>query len=261
MNNIEVIFFDIDGTLVPFGQQKMNDITIDALQQLRNKGIKLFIASGRSKPLMTNLRDYPFDGYVSMNGSLVICGNEVLLSSPIHEEDIAKIARISKDNNIACVNFLADGFGMNMENDISRRVNALLSIGDFPIVDLEELSKKEPVYQCTIYVDDDKARDLYYPYFTNISWHRWHDDMMDAIPSNSSKAVGVDLILKHLGVDRSRSLSFGDGGNDVEMLQSTGISVAMGNARDEVKQHATFIADRADDDGVVKMLRQLDLIK
>ncbi|MEG0277428.1 MAG: HAD-IIB family hydrolase, partial [Coprobacillus sp.] len=46
---IKAIFFDIDGTLVSFDTHEIPQSTFDALYQLKEKGIKLFIATGRGK--------------------------------------------------------------------------------------------------------------------------------------------------------------------------------------------------------------------
>ena len=55
-------------------------------------------------------------------------------------------------------------------------------------------------------------------------------------------------------------MAFGDGGNDIAMLQHAGIGVAMGNAEDDVKQYADYITDSVDEDGIFKALKHLNII-
>ena len=65
---VKAIFFDIDGTLVSFKTHEVPRSTIDALDILRKKGIKVFIATGRHYSSINNLGNLTFDGYITLNG-------------------------------------------------------------------------------------------------------------------------------------------------------------------------------------------------
>ena len=69
---IKAVFFDIDGTLVSFKTHAIPQSTIEALAALRERGIKVFIATGRPLVAINNLGDQVFDGYVTMNGGCVL---------------------------------------------------------------------------------------------------------------------------------------------------------------------------------------------
>lgn len=68
------------------------------------------------------------------------------------------------------------------------------------------------------------------------------------------------MILEKEGIEKEDSIAFGDGYNDVDMLQSVGVGIAMGDGADNLKKVATHIADTPDNDGIAKMLRQLELV-
>ena len=89
---------------------------------------------------------------------------------------------------------------------------------------------------------------------------RWHPQFSDLVNRENSKASGIEALLRHYGIDRSECIAFGDGGNDIEMLDYCGIGVAMGNASDEVKAHADFVARSVDDEGILHALTALDII-
>ena len=89
---------------------------------------------------------------------------------------------------------------------------------------------------------------------------RWHNLFTDLIPADSSKAVGIERILAHFGIDRNESIAFGDGANDIEMLQYVGTGIAMGNAADIVKQNSDLVTDSADDEGIWNALKKLNVI-
>ena len=73
---MKAAFFDIDGTLKPFEEVELRDTTIAMLHALQEKGIKVFLASGRPPvqlPLLgKKLNAFPWDGYVLLNGQYVM---------------------------------------------------------------------------------------------------------------------------------------------------------------------------------------------
>ena len=71
MNDIKIIFFDIDGTLVKLGAKDLSEKTVEALRRLQEKGIKLCIATGRSPAILPKLA-VEFDAFLTFNGSLCV---------------------------------------------------------------------------------------------------------------------------------------------------------------------------------------------
>ncbi len=64
------------------------------------------------------------------------------------------------------------------------------------------------------------------------------------------KAKGIEVVLEHLGLDRSDTIAFGDGFNDLEMLEFVRVGVAMGNAPARVIDAADHVTDSPDADGI-----------
>ena len=60
---IKAIFFDIDGTLVSFNTHKVSNASKIVIKKLKEKGIKVFIATGRIKLQVDNLDDLEFNGH------------------------------------------------------------------------------------------------------------------------------------------------------------------------------------------------------
>ena len=73
---IKAVFFDIDGTLVSFKTHVVPKSTLHAIELLKKKGIKIFIATGRHRRSINNLGDLEFDGYVTLNGGYVFAGKD-----------------------------------------------------------------------------------------------------------------------------------------------------------------------------------------
>lgn len=86
----KALFFDIDGTLVSFETHAIPASTIEALTIAHEKGIKIFIATGRPKAIINNLADIQdrglIDGYITMNGAYCFVGDEVIYKAPFLPE-------------------------------------------------------------------------------------------------------------------------------------------------------------------------------
>ncbi|MFR0981008.1 MAG: HAD hydrolase family protein, partial [Holdemania filiformis] len=60
---------------------------------------------------------------------------------------------------------------------------------------------------------------------------------------------------QHFHIDPQATMAFGDGINDLEMLQAAGAGVAMGQGREEIKAIADYVTDSVDRDGIVTALQ------
>ena len=72
-----------------------------------------------------------------------------------------------------------------------------------------------------------------------------------------TKASGLAFVAEHLGFARERTVAFGDGENDVELLEWAGYAVAVANAHERVLAVADFVAPRADEEGVAQVIEAL----
>ena len=79
-------------------------------------------------------------------------------------------------------------------------------------------------------------------------------NFLEITPSGTSKGKALAFLAGHLGFSLAQTLAFGDSLNDLSMLQACGTSVAMGNARCEVKAVCTFVAKTNNEDGVADFL-------
>ena len=68
--------------------------------------------------------------------------------------------------------------------------------------------------------------------------------------ANGGKGNAVNAVLKYYGFSKEEAIGFGDGQNDIEMLEAVGTGVAMGNAKYEVKERADVVCKSVEEDGV-----------
>ena len=256
---IKAIFFDIDGTLVSFRTHEISPATLDVLHRLQSRGIKLFIASGRHLLIMDNLSGFPFDGYVCMNGSLIYDKGEVIYCKPLDRNDAAAVVDYAEQNRVPCVAFAEKEIVMNCKNALTEQVFKMIRLPE-PVPSPLAPYKDKPVCQFTIFVDR-AAEDRYLsPVLKHSVTARWHPEFTDIDPENISKAEGIARLVSRYGIRQDEVMAFGDGGNDVEMLDYAGIGVAMGNAMPDVQAHADYVTSTVDEDGIVAAVRHFGLL-
>ena len=78
----------------------------------------------------------------------------------------------------------------------------------------------------------------------------FHHSNLEFYSSVETKGTGILAVLKHLGISVEESYAFGDGLNDLEMMQTVGHAFVMGNAVDKLKPFAEKILPSVFDDGV-----------
>lgn len=254
-------FFDIDGTLLSFKTHQVSTGTIEAFKALRDKGIKTFISSGRPTRLIPEF-PFGFDGHITMNGgrcyTLENGSQHVLLANPLPQDTSRKWLDHAKSNNITTFAFTADAIFVNRLAPDALELQAQLGFPMPPVRPTDELYD-EVVFQFIAMQPADADADLL-KMLPDCRLPRWHHAFSDLIPASNSKAEGIRHILDHYGIQREECIGFGDGDNDIEMLEYCGIGVAMGNAADSVKSHADYVTTDVDNEGIRQGLLHFGII-
>lgn len=259
MNDIKAIFFDIDGTLVSFDIHRIPASTLYAIERLRERGIKLFIATGRPKSIVTNLGNLRFDGYVTLNGGVCMVDDETIYSRSLPIEDTAALIEQSRGGErFPCIYVLDDAMALTGGNDVVDNVMRMLDLRMPRKADAKEILGKK-VYQVLAFFPPEEEAEIMQIMPGSVTT-RWNDSFTDIVPAGSDKSVGMEKILRHFGIDRTECMAFGDGGNDVEMLRYAGYGIAMGGSAPEVQAAADYVTDTADNDGILKALVKFGII-
>jgi hypothetical protein len=255
---IKAVFFDVDGTLL---SHKLNDVpesTRRALRQLRARGVKTLVATGRhmTEYSLLPVSDIPFDGYLTLNGNLLLDANRrAYAGTPIDQGEMEVLAHIFQAKRIPFVLIGENGRYINYVNDTVVRTQEETK-GTIP-----ELGSYggEKVYQILAFVPEHQKK-LLDDLLDECAVTSWNDTGIDIIPREGGKSAGIQKYLDDQGIDRSETMAFGDGENDMDMLRFAGVGVAMGNACDAVKAAADYVTDTVDNDGIEKALRHFGLI-
>lgn len=262
---VKAIFFDIDGTLISFRTHEIPASTREALAALRERGVKLFIASGRHPLDIFPCVNFPFDGYVALNGGLCMTREgEVIFRREIDHGDIERLIEWQRgDGRFACVLAGEREMCINFVDDRVTRVRKLVETENrAQIVPFEEWCAKarKGVLQLIAFFGTDVEPQLMRDVLPNCRAMRWCPLFADVVPAGVSKAEGIDRMLESYGIALDEAMAFGDGGNDIPMLQHVGLSVAMGNAEQEVKRAASYVTTSVDDHGIALALRHFGVI-
>ena len=260
-NSPRVIFFDIDGTLVSFKTHQIPQSTLDAVHRVRQQGVKVWIATGRPLPYINNLGALEYDGIMSVNGAhCQTREGHVIYSNPIDKADVQRmIAEQEQSGRVvtyACNDraIVVAPKGIPAE---AQEVFDLLNLGN------QKLSKPEDVIDANVmqviaFFGTAERQRIMGEVLQNCNETRWHPAFADCVARGTDKATGIGHVLRYYGFGLSDAMAFGDGGNDISMLQHVGTGIAMGNASDEVKAAADIVTTSVDDDGIAEILNKIE---
>ncbi len=255
---IKAIFFDIDGTLVSFKTHQIPESTFLALKKLKENNIKIFIATGRGKDGLFVLKDFEFDGYITLNGQYCYTKDKIIYENTINKNDLKHLLDYLDVHPFPCGFTEENTKYFNMRDERVDEIHAITHNDDHPAGDCSQVIHHK-VYQCMCFVNEKEEKELL-KVMPHCIAARWHPLFCDISPIGGTKQNGIDQFLKYYDIDLSETMAFGDGGNDKQMLEHVAVSVAMGNANDELKQMADYITDDVDNDGIVKALQYYNLI-
>ncbi len=248
MSNIKIIFFDIDGTLIDMQTKQISEKTVEALVRLKENGFILCIATGRSPVSIPHFVGVEFDAFLTFNGSCCFDRCQTIFSNPIPTAEVKTIIQnasaIGRPVSLATRERLA----ANGKDDDLAQYYSFVRLELEVAADFKKVAEKE-IYQvmlgCTEAEYPAVMKDVHHAKIT-----AWWDRAVDIIPANGGKGVAVEKILEFYHLDKSQALAFGDGNNDIEMLQAVGTGVAMGNASERLKAVADEVCGHVAADGI-----------
>lgn len=255
---IKAVFFDIDGTLLPFGKSQVPESAVRSIAALRQKGIKVFVATGKSLALMlhTSVKNIPFDGYLTLNGQLAYDDKfSMLYGVQIIPEEMEILSQVFKSDKIP---FEMIGEFSRYINFVDERVKQNVANTNSIVPSIDKY-KGEKIYQITAYTDHHRI-DLLKDTMELCKVTFWAPDACDIVAKDGGKENGIKKILETYGIAKEETMAFGDSQNDNGMLQLVGTGIAMGNALEITKDVADYITADIEDDGIEKALKHFELI-
>ncbi len=253
------VFFDIDGTLLPEGEKDIPKENIEAVKKLKENGVVPFICTGRCyHQAKKYIEQIGAESYIVSNGQEVNVLGEDVYSYNLSEKEIDFLFEKVKNTNVVW------GYETRERvfiNDMPGSKDVQDKMVGYGIVETKITKKhtKEGIKQMWVFGESESIDRLQNDIIDNFKCYRWNDLSMEIIPLEESKGKAVSKVLKNVN-SKVTTYAFGDGYNDMELLEEVDYGVAMGNAYDEVKAIASHITSDCRDGGIEKGLKELGLI-
>jgi Cof subfamily protein (haloacid dehalogenase superfamily) len=262
----EVVFFDIDGTLIDCdeGIIRPTEKTKEALIALKNKGIKIVLASGRPKSFIDeDILKLSFDAIIASNGAYVEVDGEVIVNELISKIVVEEFISMCRENKMS---FILEGQDVSIYEE-SRKEEVIKFCNDFHISEsrlilMENYDGEIIANKLVLFINEEDKYKIFNDRFSknfkfmmhpnNISWDIYSNDY--------SKASGIICVIEKLEVSIKDSYAFGDGINDIEMFQTVSKGISMGNARSELDKYTFYKTLSVKEEGIYYALKKLNMI-
>ena len=256
----KIIVLDIDGTLTN-SKKEISDRNREALIKLQERGVKVVLASGRPVygiiPLAEQLELSKYGGYIlAFNGAVIIeCAtDELIYSNTLPNELVRPLYEKSKAAGAVILSYNDDYILTENASDKYVAYEGMLNKMHIRQTDNFLENIKLPVVKCLAVADAEIAvkleNDLKAEYGDIMSIYRSEPFFLELVPNGIDKAESLAYLLKHINLKRDDMIAFGDGFNDLTMIEFAGCGVAMSNAQDIVKAKADAVTKSNDEDGV-----------
>lgn len=240
MTEIQLIALDLDGTLLD-DEKNIQSFTRSQIKRAHHQGIHIVLSTGR--PLCTcytYVKDLDLDSYlITCNGGHIFSSDHTVISQHLMETD-----------KLAYMYHLAQGLGMN---------TWVVSTEEAYYNDLPEDHQQLQWLKFICHSKDEVILDKMVKKLSDVEGVEISNSSpinIEVNPVGVNKAMGLEFVCDKLGITMENVLAMGDSLNDIKMIQTAGIGVAMANAQKSIQQVADYITDTNNEDGVGKAIEK-----
>jgi Cof subfamily protein (haloacid dehalogenase superfamily) len=239
----------------------MRPRTKAAIAAARAAGIHVALVTGR---MFQSVRRYALEASLD---DPVVCYQGAVVAEPttgrwlLHQPIPLELAREA----ISVLN--DEGFGLNCyvgdELYVSEVTPEARRYADFQQLELHPVGNllewiSEPPTKLVVIDDPDVLDDLEQRMLARFDGRLYISKslpyFLEFASPEVTKATGLAFLSEHLGFTRERTVAFGDGENDIQLVDWAGYGVAVENAHDHVKEVADFVCPAVDDEGVAQVI-------
>ena len=263
-DQIKALFFDIDGTLASAHSHLIHPDDIETFRLLHKKGIMLFIATGRDlfvteeAKILDPVLPY-FSGFIHVNGQQLTLHNGTMISEhPIADEDFLPLRMACEEHHISMLYRVDD---LNHLTELTFNVKRYWPKMGLDIPEIRPMDENllHITKLCIHASPEDEAKWLS-PHMNHTWTARITEDLIDLIPNEVGKSSGLREMCDYFGISPEQTIAFGDGQNDLDLLETAGFAVAMENGAENVKEKADYITLPPEQAGITHALKQFGLI-
>ena len=251
MENISIILSDLDGTLFR-NDKSISDYTKQIIRQAQAKGLLFGICTARAKVNAVKfLEGIEPDILITNGGGIVYYQDKKIYDCEFTVEEIRKLIDAAFEVFGKDVIISADNEHALYSNSRDELGDKFWTYNDFS--DFRETCMK----MCIESLDKEKVEKVasvigldqidYLP-FSDIPWYKLSKKA-------ATKEKAIEELCRHLNIESSQIVAFGDDFNDIGMLKLCGKGIAMENAIEEVKNAADQVCASNEKDGVAKWIK------
>ncbi len=251
----KALLLDVDGTLIPYEYNALpSQKVIDAIKKAVSQGVIVCLVTGRAYESTKHILDALglTKGIVVTNAGGAVLDIETtkpLYTQPMESADVEFAIKILQKHNITfwVKNGMLDGANRDAfkKDDPHDEVYMIFVNEDYADSKIDEIHKEfESRPHVTFYKTKHKNPQ-------NAGLNISH--------VQATKLHGVEVLMKHYDLKRDEIIGVGDAYNDFPLLMASGLKVAMGNALDDLKAIADYVAPDVNDDGVADVINKFIL--
>lgn len=270
--NCRMLILDLDGTTLN-DKKEITAKNLNAVKMLMKRGIKVIVCTGR---IFQGARYYAKaigakDPVIACNGAVIktMPENELLYFDPLEKENSKTVVDICRKNSIYIHAYVGETmvteqlkyssliyFERNRDMDEEDRI-------DIKVVDnLKEYISKcgIPVSKLVIMSESSEQLKLVRKEVSGIAGI----EIVSSSPENFevmnegvSKGKAIRFLCGYFGIPVEQTAAIGDNENDISLLETAGLKIAMGNAIPDLKQVADYITETNENNGVAKAVEWL----
>ena len=274
--DIKLIVTDLDGTFLNSNHLTIPKENIEAFKKAHEMGIKVAIASGRTKILADYVvEQLPFLDYlITSNGAITydLHTGQVVCSTLMSNSESVEIFNIFKDYNLIYEIYFDGDCYMNNESyamfdgeHVSPHIHDLLKDFIKPVSSLEEFIDGKGIEKLNILsltaeerieLEEKISNNCDVAFASSFPIVKGKNGNLEMTHEKATKGFAIEGLCKAMGIDGTNVMCFGDGENDCSMLEFAEYSFAMANGTDLVKSTAKYITDTNDNGGVAKAINK-----
>ena len=255
----KIVFTDIDWTLISHRKKPpiYDKSSIRYLKKLQKEGVKVFICTARPFHSVNQIRFFDYfkpDGMILSNGGYIIVDDKIIYDTPMDKEEFEMICELANKHklNIEGIRHY-NCFLINNNLDNVKKLFATYPEEVPPVEDYHNQSVIGVTLFSTKEYDDIFLKALK----NDVYFFRYHDNGVDLASVLHDKGVAIKKVLEFYNYSKDDALAIGDDLQDISMFESVKYGVAMGNARPEVKEKATYVTKDIAKHGVKYALKHL----
>lgn len=267
---IKLVAIDLDGTLLT-DDKKISRKNKETLKLAKSAGVKIVVCTGRPLKAIGGFLaelelEEPGDYSITFNGGLVQKNDtgETIEKATLATEDVLELFEMGRQLAFP-IDAVSEGNVFHLPSSEKNK-----SIYDMLNASLHHIYAEpgditdEHIYNKVVVAFDADFLDQQIPKIPQKFQEKFEviktrDNLLEFMPKGVTKAYGISLLARDLGIGQAEVMAIGDEENDLSMIEYAGVGVAMENAVEAVRQAADYIAGSNEEDGVAEAVERFVL--